>query len=258
MRITSSKPLRNGGWLHSAESKAKHTVHYSPMPQPPIDAATILASWALNAKPSQLDAFATELGVTAESLVALGCCRSLTHRAWAFPMRDGTSKIVGIRLRYDNGEKRAVKGSRSGLFIPMIPPRSTCFICEGPTDCAAALSIGIFAIGRPACAGGTVQLWAALKERRVLRVVILADNDQDKYRPNGERYNPGIDGAIRLATDLGLPTCLLVPPAKDTREFVKFGGTKEVLYSMVQSVVWNRPQNATMPTSQSALPYTDP
>lgn len=256
MRIQSGRPSKNamGGWIHPLNG-AIGTVrkHAAFVPAPSIDAVSILQSWSLNTKPSQLIDFATDLGVTPESLLQLGCCRSSTHHAWAFPMRDGSSKIIGIRLRYDNGDKRAVKGSRSGLFIPMIPPRNTCFICEGATDCAAALSIGIFAIGRPSCSGGTAQLWAALRERRVLRVAILADNDPDKLRPNGEPYNPGIDGAARLATELDLPTCLLVPPAKDTREFVKLGGTKEVLYSMMQSLVWNRPKAYNTETRLKAM-----
>lgn len=259
MRIQSSKPLRNGGWLHRFDSKAPRPVHYAPAaPSPMIDARGILERWSINTDPSLLDSFAKELGVTSESLIRLGCCRSQSHRAWAFPMRDGSSQIVGIRLRYDSGEKRSVKGSHSGLFIPVCPPQHTCYITEGPTDCAAALSLGLFSIGRPSCSGGTNQLWIALKERRVRKVVILADNDPDKYRPDGERYNPGLDGAVRLASELDVMTCILIPPAKDIREFVRLGGDANLLNSMIQSLIWNQPKKDSSINTNHGTSFIEP
>lgn len=261
MRIGSDRPSKNvmGGWIHPLDSKVKRPVHVAPAaPEPTIDAAGILESWSYNTNPSLLDSFALELGVTSESLIRLGCCRSDSHHAWAFPMRDGSSQIIGIRLRYDSGDKRSVKGSRSGLFIPISPPQHTCYVTEGPTDCAAALSLGLFSIGRPSCSGGTVQLWAALKERRVRRVVIIADNDPDKYRPDGGRYNPGVDGAERLAVDLDVPTCILIPPAKDIREFVRLGGTTDLLDSMMKSLIWNQPKKPNSINTNHGTSCTEP
>lgn len=246
MRVSSPRPMKNGGWLHRLDAESKPPIHYTPAaPVPTIDATAILETWSYNTSPSQLDSFANELGVTSEALIRLGCCRSDSHRAWAFPMRDGASQIVGIRLRYDNGEKRAVRGSRSGLFIPVSPPQHTAWIAEGPTDCAAILSLGLFSIGRPSCSGGNVQLRMALKERRISKAVVIADNDPDKYRPDGERYNPGLDGAKRLAEELDCPTCILIPPTKDARQFVQCGGSADLLQSMLKSLIWNQPRPKT-------------
>lgn len=243
MRIQSSIPLKNGGWLHLSDEKKKEIVRSAPPPEPTIDAAGMISDWDRQTNPIQLSDFASSLGVTYDSLRNLQCCRSKSHHAWAFPMRDGASQIIGIRLRYDDGQKRAVKGSRSGIFIPMIPSQHTCWIAEGPTDCAALLSIGLFSIGRPSCSGGNHQLWIALKERRIRKAVIVSDNDQDKHRPDGERYNPGVDGANRLADEMCVETCVIIPPAKDIREYVTLGGTSELLESIVSSTVWNKPKS---------------
>lgn len=123
MRVSSAKPMKNGGFLHrvAGETKPSTTSRFEPqpqMPERPIDAEKMIDEFAGKTSPVQIEAFARELGVTIDSLLCLGCCRSLSHHAWAFPMRDGASKIIGIRLRHDDGQKRSVKGSRSGLFIP--------------------------------------------------------------------------------------------------------------------------------------------
>jgi len=248
MRITSDRPSKNamGGYLHRLDAEAKPPVHIAPAPPAPlIDAEGMIRQWEEETDPTRLYDFAGSLGVTYDSLRNLQCCRSRSHHAWAFPMKDGSGKTIGIRLRYDDGAKRAVRGSRSGLFIPITPAQSMCWLAEGPTDCAALLSLGLFAIGRPSCSGGTHQIWMALRERLCRRAVIVADNDQDKHRPDGESYNPGIDGATRLANELDIPSCVLITPAKDVREFVRLGGTAALLQSTLNSLVWNQPRTAT-------------
>src|SRR6185295_4140079 len=111
------------------------------------DFAGLMAGWPTHG----LSTFAATLGVKSEALEALGCAWAEPYRAWAFPMRNGDRNVIGIRLRNDAGHKWAVKGSKQGLFSPSYPASQTGFICEGPTDTAAALSIGLWAIGRPSC-----------------------------------------------------------------------------------------------------------
>lgn len=143
-------------------------------------------------------------------------------------MRNGAGEVTGIRLRLDTGKKLAVRGSKEGIFIPESPPEAIAFAPEGPTDAAACLTLGLYAIGRPSCLGGTEHLKTALKRLQVRRAVILADNDL-----------PGIQGAKRLAGELGVPSCIVVPPAKDIRLFKILSGTKEMLQSIVKEAAWS-------------------
>ena len=179
--------------------------------------------------PARIIGLAGQLGVAAWSLVALGACWSETHGAWAFPMSDERGEVIGIRLRYENGIKRAVLGSRNGLFIPEMEPERRLFVCEGPSDCAACLSLGIWAVGRPSCSACGPMLAEFIVRNKVREAVILADSDR-----------PGIDGADRLE----LPcrsTVLLPPAAKDVRESVALGCTRELLESNLRGQVWKQP-----------------
>ena len=120
-------------------------------------------------------------------------------------MRDERMAIVGIRLRNAYGEKWAVTGGRNALFVPSAPVQKRCYICEGPTDTAALLSLGLFAIGRPSCNEGAAMLAALLPRLGVREAVIAGDHDQDKTRPDGSTYNPGVDGSVRLSDKLPVP-----------------------------------------------------
>lgn len=243
MRVQSDHPTKNGGWLHKTTEKQIQKAHYDAPPPVEIDAGAMIDEWSKETPYEKLKSLAAALCVSAEALAAMNCCWSPSHQAWAFPMRDGSSRIIGIRLRYPNGEKRSVRGSRNGLFIPMSQPSHPLFICEGPTDAAAALTIGLFAIGRPSCSGGAAHLYHAVKERRIRRAIIVADNDSDKPRPDGTTFNPGFDGASRLADELGIPSCLLLLPAKDIREYVSYGGDRETIEMLIGNLVWHQPKN---------------
>lgn len=60
--------------------------------------------------------FATELGVTVESVHRLGVGFHFKYQAWAFAERDAKGNIIGICLRATNGKKFMVPGSKHGLF----------------------------------------------------------------------------------------------------------------------------------------------
>jgi len=105
-------------------------------------------------------------------------------------------------------------------------------VVEGPTDLCAALSLGYYAIGRPSCSGGVPHIVDHVKRSRVKEVVIVADND-----------DPGIRGAKDLQRWLTVPSCLMVLPCKDLREFVKFGD-KSTIDSMINQLVWTQPKEA--------------
>lgn len=233
MRMESAHPCKNGGWLHfftDMKVPPKPARLWKPtVAQPPIiDANLIFARWHSQTDPRDIQSFASHLGVTSSSLHAVGCAWSSQHQAWAFPMKDGLGNIIGIRLRSQDGKKWAVTGSRQGIFIPDMPPSKTAYICEGPTDLAATLSLGLYGIGRPSCLGGIQQLKETIHRLRIREVIILSDND-----------GPGIQGAQRLGTELPVRNVICMPPTKDIREFIQIGGTSLMLMSIIKNLVWN-------------------
>lgn len=179
------------------------------------------------------DDFAAKIGVSPGALSNLDVQWAQEHRAWAFPMRDHKRRTVGIRLRDENGRKWAVKGSRQGFFIPIDPAHWDIYITEGPTDCAAMLSMGLFAIGKAAAMQGPEEIIKFVTKNHVRRVIVIADND-----------NAGLKGARKLIDVCLVPCCELVLPAKDAREFYRNGGTKEMIVMLVRNAVWKHPSHA--------------
>ena len=189
-----------------------------------------MAGFYAETRSEAVQELATRLGVTAASLYALGVGWASGHKAWAFPMRDWQGSVIGIRLRDDTGHKWAVTGSRSGLFYTEGEAK-TCHICEGPTDSAAGLTIGLDVIGRPSCLGSESEVNRLLARKKARQAVIIADND-----------GPGYRGAVKLSESLNVPNVLWVPPCKDLREFVGLGGTKEMIDSLTKSLIWTQPK----------------
>jgi 5S rRNA maturation endonuclease (ribonuclease M5) len=148
-------------------------------------------------------------------------------------MRDPNRKVIGIRLRNVEGRKWAVKGSRQGLFIPTVYPfdfDGTLYIVEGPTDLAAALTLGLYALGRPACLGQEEMILQFIRAQKVRRLVIVTDNDE-----------PGLRGAAKLQSVLPVLSCIHVPPAKDIREFLNLGGRWPMIEACIKDTVWTSP-----------------
>lgn len=140
--------------------------------------------------PEQLSAHAKDLGVLPSSLTSLGAGLHASG-ALSFPMRNAHGYIRGVRLRKPDGAKFAVRGSKNMLFIPSGFERRgrTTVVLEGPTDTAAALDLGLNAIGRPSALTCRVDLFEAI--RWSATVIIVQDNDED-----------GRKGAEQTASDL--------------------------------------------------------
>jgi hypothetical protein len=226
MRVQSDRPAKSGGWMHSGPSRS-----IPPLPPPRVAAPTINATklhrdWQGATPLDSITAFATGLGLSAPSLTALDAAYAQPHTAWAFPMRDGHGNIVGIRLRNEHG-KFAVRGSKQGIFIAKVPPQPTLFVCEGPTDTAAAVELGLFAVGRPNCCCGGTDIKIFARRQQCRRVVMISDNDK-----------PGLDGARKVGAEIKLPFAVVVPPAKDLREFVCLGGTKNMIENTLKGTLW--------------------
>jgi hypothetical protein len=256
MRVQSAKAVKNGGWFHPFGVAGRRPLPSPPRRRPPINATAIHRDWLASTTPGAVAAFAASLGVSAPSLAAVGAAWAAPYEAWAFPMCDGYGNVVGIRLRKERG-KFAVGGSRQGIFLPWgwdgspsrplpaqdghvgeaslpetgaagVSAQRTLFVCEGPTDTAATLDLGLFAAGRPNCCCGGLEMRTYARQHKCDRAVIIADNDK-----------PGLDGARRVGQELRLPHAIYVPPAKDVREFVRLGGTRAMIENTLSQTVWN-------------------
>ena len=186
-----------------------------------------------------LSSFASNLGVSVIALQRLNTAWSHADSAWIFPMLDEDGNTIGLRLRSLNGGKWAKPGSRGGLFYMRDrPPTEKCvLICEGPTDTAAAVTLGFWPIGRPNCASGIELIKATLDRLKIYKAIIAADNDEGK-EISGKLVRPGIQGANNLARQIGVRHVVWIPPTKDLREFLKLGGTRATIENDVKQMMW--------------------
>tara|TARA_B100001059_G_scaffold76184_1_gene73763 strand:- start:8423 stop:9277 length:855 start_codon:yes stop_codon:yes gene_type:complete len=173
------------------------------------------------------DRLAKRLGLKGRHLFMLGIGWHKGLEAWTFPMYDETLKVVGIRTRSKAGEKRAVRGSSDGLFATLNPISKLpgpVYIAEGPTDTAALLALGLYKVlGRSNCLGGVTIIEKLCVNQDV---VVVADHDP-----------PGQNGAKHLIDRLqGISNTakVIVPPAKDIREWVKQGATPDDFQSLLR------------------------
>jgi hypothetical protein len=194
-----------------------------------IDFAKYLNENGCNARERELLAYL--LGVDAEALrqLQIGWASETKEEPehWLFPERDGSGVITGLLRRYPNGEKKRMFGSRSGLvFDPAAPfgEAEVLLIVEGPTDVAAALTMGLQAVGRPNNLGGWELLAPLIRQRAQTRgtlCVTLGENDQKE-----DGRWPGKDGAVHSAGQLmrllrrGMPWCMPPEGVKDLLEWL--------------------------------------
>jgi hypothetical protein len=249
MRNTSAIPMKNGGYWHALAEAPRH-LPKAPPPEPSINCYEILRECRDRTRNEWIKELSLRLGVGLNSLLEIGVAWAPgkllaqfmpwhSRGSWAFPMRSGGGDIVGIRLRTNEGEKIAVKGSRDGLFIPQARPQRTAWIVEGPTDTAACLSIGVFGLGRPNCRGAIAHTQVSINRLRIERAVIVGEPDAPKWEGDA---SPGMEGAKRLATELQIPVATMVLPAKDMRKFVQLGGTRKFLEGMERNLIWKLPE----------------
>ncbi|MBM4020214.1 MAG: toprim domain-containing protein [Planctomycetes bacterium] len=228
MRVKSDRPVRNGGWLHRTATampppRPPCRVYVPAHPEPEQDWRALLERWTGRTAPADFARLAHLLGVSAASLRRLGAALSDRPGTWAFPMCDAKRRVIGIRLRAEDGRKWAVAGSHNGLFWPDgLAGIGPLLVCEGPTDTAALLDLGYDAIGRPSCTGVVDLVIQVVRAQRRRDVVIVADAD-----------GPGIEGANRLAEALTAanrrPKVIRPLKGKDARAWVQAGATPAVV-----------------------------
>ena len=210
------------GWLHRLrdsddwQRSRTRTVRVKSVPIARTEIEALAKSYRAAVKSGELQQLAHDLGVTADSLHRLRI--GWDGESWTFPMMNAARAIVGIRRRFPDGRKLAVKGGSEGVFIPQdLSDDDPLLIAAGPTDTVAMLDLDFAVIGRPSCTGGLRFIPELAKGRQV---VIVADADA-----------PGQRGALSLASVLRLycPTVRIITPPdgmKDARAWKRAGATR--------------------------------
>jgi len=238
MRVESLKPSK-GGWIH----RMNEPVTVAPPKPKPKNREQIkdFAAFACECQERLLDPsiVADEFGVSERAVERLQV--GLHRGATTWPMRDSKERVIGVRLRGKDGRKWCIEGSHNGVFWPegVVCDSSDLWLPEGGSDCAALLTLGFNAIGRPACRGGVESIVEILKCCR-RTVIVVADNDEAKYRPDGSEFFPGQEGAKALAKAIRpfvYKVKVFVPSEhKDIRRWLQAGLTRDALKSITSNM----------------------
>jgi hypothetical protein len=215
-----------------------HAAPRPPAPKAPTPPPVPPAHWQKTAEVMRQSGLRewlpADLGVTPESLARLGC-----GSAWeayeidgqwcndkqvaSFPLRDGQGRVVGILTRDHKGHKKLQQGGRHGLsYDPdTIPDSGLVPVVEGPSDGAACLDMGVWALGRSmhCCEDNVAQAAELFRGRPGLKPVVVLERDaKDGSFPGRDQ---GCRYARELAALLGRPVLVAFPPPgyKDTRQW---------------------------------------
>ena len=188
-----------------------------------------------------LESFAAQKGLTVEALKAIHATEKQlgNQTVICFPMFDVAGKMKGWRKRFLKGPPKTNPGGKLGLLVPKgFDKRAGRFyVTEGETDLAAAMMLGLNALGIPGtaqCLKMVVRVAKALKAE----IVVVGDNDAPDKR-TGRR--PGQDGAKRLVQLLNgakVPVRLWMADKEgtDLRDWVVAGGTREQFLKIIEKL----------------------
>jgi hypothetical protein len=127
-RVESSRRCGEAGFFHRlADAPAAPRCHVRRVHQTAAgpDLGPLAAEYRVALDAGRLHQLASQLGLSASSLTAVGVGWSAGHHAYTFPMHDCDGQTVGIRLRTPAGRKLSVKGGKEGLFLPPAPASPT-------------------------------------------------------------------------------------------------------------------------------------
>jgi len=246
-RCPSDRPVgRSGaGWLHRLDWAGPPPVWRRPARRKPT--ATEKPDWTREHRLCRgayvsggAPALHETLGVSADSLARVGVGWYAAWECWTFPMFDSKRHVIGLRTRHAvDHRKRSLTNSQSGVFWPLgLDPADPLWICEGPTNCAALLTLGVQAIGRSHNTGSMDLLTPILHAWKSRDIIIVPDRD-----------HPGSDAAE--LTTIGLTA--LIGAALRARKYVKVvrpPGRKDIRESLQRGLT-----PATLLAVADAMPY---
>jgi hypothetical protein len=232
-RVESARRIGDAGWMHNGDRIPRSTaVERKPELERMVGADAMQERFERQGF-ERIPMLALSLGLSLRSLRRLHA--GWNGSSWTFPMQNHRREIVGFRTRSERGEKFAIRGSRSGLFIPQdVDLSGMAFVVEGPTDVAAMLDMGMNAIGRPSCMGCEEEIARCLM--RTQEIVVVADNDE-----------VGLRGAERLVKTIGRDSHvrIILPPMglKDARQVANHGGVKSDWMELIRDTDERRNTN---------------
>lgn len=250
----------------SVLSRRSSTVSFSPEPDLARDLVEAHTQFARDAyrrmAPATRTRLAKHLMVSSSSLTALRIGTTSDDRASTWPMRNEKQDVIGVRIvglpwTDDCHAKWSRRGSQSGLFIARGTEQATransadqiaatdraLFITEGASDTAAAISLGLWVIGRASCNSASFFVDRYIRLHKPSSLTIIADHD-----------DAGRSGAIRLAKSLcqNLPKPLhtvqiITPPNlnHDLRDWIGQGANQADISNAVPYASYARTKQTT-------------
>jgi hypothetical protein len=208
-RVESPKRLGDAGWLHELVPGAvmPPAVLQDPTPAPSFGRLATKLEAAAN-----LAELAAALRLDADALRRLRVGWRAEESCSTWPMQDAGGRIIGLQRRWPDRRSgpKVMDGHRAGLFVPRgLEPGRVLLITEGPTDCAAALELGVQAVGRFSCSHGSWYLRRLIRRLKPPALCIVSDADE-----------PGRNGAARLAAELAdmVPRLLVAEPPRPHKD----------------------------------------
>ncbi len=217
-------PRGGGAGVNDPKSQANHSAN-----GPPIPDGITREAWLLLAQPED--------------------------DRWVIRERDASGEVTGTAYRDASGAKTFAPGGKRGLIVawPLdddagTNDRDPVLICEGASDTAALLGLGLDAVGVP-MAGHCGQMLAELLANR--HAAIVADADEAGRR-----------GAEKVAAAL-LPRCasvrIIEPPngAKDARAAVIGGADRAAFMALALRAerIKSKPEATAVRSRPTIAPY---
>lgn len=125
----------------------------------------------------------------------------------AIPLRDADGVLWSIQFISPTGEKRFVSGSKKrGCYAVIGRPTAhgPVFITEGYATAATIHEVTAEAVVVAFDSGNLEPVAKIMREKFPTReIIIAADNDRFTKKPNGEKWNPGLEQAQQAAHPIG-------------------------------------------------------